>query len=439
MLNLQYLFKKVRDSFWFVPTVIIILSILAAIILLYVDKTFPFTPEGVLKIIFSESSDSGRNVLTVIAGSMVGIAGTVFSITIVVLQLASSQFGPRLLQNFMYKRLNQVVLGQYVGVFLYSIIVINAIRDNDNYAFIPNLSILFAIFLAIFNVFLLVIFIHSISMSIQPSKIINELRERIENDIQTMYPEQIEKDVIFKPKEEIHQSLTKIRDFKSESSGYIQYFDLDYLVSIAREREIIIKILHKPGCYVVKEQPIFELFKNNSSIEFSEKEELSLLKSYKLATQKSFFQDIEFGIHQIVEIASKALSPGVNNPYTAVICIDNLTSILCKLVLVKIPDATIKDENDIMRILVTKDSFEGYLEAAFNLIRQYGKTSPFIIIKLMETLSVILEADNSNSHTNALKEYADIVMETGKKSFTLQTDIDDLQRQYLLFKATINT
>ena len=142
MLNLKYLFRKVRDSFWFVPTLIIVMSILAAVILLYVDKTHPFTPEGVFKIVFSENSDSGRNVLTVIAGSMVGIAGTVFSITIVVLQLASSQFGPRLLQNFMYKRLNQVVLGQYVGGFLYSIIVINAIRDNDSYAFIPNLSIL---------------------------------------------------------------------------------------------------------------------------------------------------------------------------------------------------------------------------------------------------------------------------------------------------------
>jgi uncharacterized membrane protein len=437
MLNLIYLFKKARDSFWFVPTLIIVCSIVSAIVLLYIDRTFPFEPEGVLRLIFSENSDSGRNVLTVIAGSMVGIAGTVFSITIVVLQLASSQLGPRLLRNFMYKRLNQVVLGQYVGVFLYSIIVINAIKDNSEYAFIPNISILFAIFLAIFNVFLLVIFIHSISMSIQPSKIINELRVRIEKNIQDLYPEQVEKEVTLIPKDDINNQLESIKKFKATTSGYIQYFDLDALVNIARKREIIIKILHRPGSYIVKGQEVFELFKNNSEAEFSEEDSLSLEKSYKVATKKSFFQDVEFGIHQIAEIASKALSPSINNPYTAAICIDNLTSVLCKLVVAKIPDAAIKDDTDVLRLIVMQNSFEGYLDTAFNLIRQYGKTSPFIMIALMEALKTILDADRNNTHTETLSNYAAIVMETGKKSFQLQTDIDDLEHRYTLFKTTI--
>ena len=436
MLNLKYLFRKVRDSFWFVPTLIIVMSILAAVILLYVDKTHPFTPEGVFKIVFSENSDSGRNVLTVIAGSMVGIAGTVFSITIVVLQLASSQFGPRLLQNFMYKRLNQVVLGQYVGVFLYSIIVINAIRDNDSYAFIPNLSILFAILLSIFNVFLLVIFIHSISMSIQPGKIINELRERVENSIQDMYPQQIDEEVTLVAPENSSSHLTKIKNFPSESSGYIQYFDLDSLVEIAREHKIVIKVLFKPGSYVVTNQVIFEIFTRNQS-EILNEEELSLEDTFTVAPKKTFFQDIEFGMHQIVEIASKALSPSVNNPYTATNCIDNLTSILCKLTTAEIPDAAIKDEDDVICVIAINDSFEGYLNTAFDLIRQYGKSSPFIIIKVMEALTVVLEADRTKLYTKILENYAKLVMETGEKSFLLQADIDELQQRYTLFKTAV--
>ncbi|WP_430410476.1 DUF2254 domain-containing protein [Kordia sp.] len=437
MLNLKYLFKQVRDSFWFVPTLIIAMSVLGAVFLLYVDKTHPFTPEGIFKIIFSENSESGRNVLTVIAGSMVGIAGTVFSITIVVLQLASSQFGPRLLQNFMYKRLNQVVLGQYVGVFLYCIIVINAIRDNDSYAFIPNVSIIFAIFLAIFNVFLLVIFIHSISMSIQPSKIINELRDRIENNIQTIYPRHLKKDLPFsEAKDDATANLTKIKSVSCKHSGYIQYFDLDALVAIARDYEVVIKALHKPGGYVVSEQSIFEVFQQQSSEKKDLDSDFSLQEMFKIATKKTFFQDIEFGIHQIVEIASKALSPSVNNPYTAVVCIDNLTSILCKLAQSEIPDSTIKDDDEQIRVLLITDSFQGFLEAAFNLIRQYGKTSPFIIIKLMEALTVILKFDTSNSHTENLKEYAEIVMKTGKASFLLATDIADLEQRYTLFKTS---
>ncbi|EDP97277.1 DUF2254 domain-containing protein [Kordia algicida OT-1] len=438
MLNLEYLFRKVRDSFWFVPTLIIFMSILMAIFLLYMDKTYPFTPEGIFKIIFSENSESGRNVLTVIAGSMVGIAGTVFSITIVVLQLASSQFGPRLLQNFMYKRLNQVVLGQYVGVFLYCIIVINATRDNDSYAFIPNLSILFALLLAIFNVFLLVIFIHSISMSIQPSKIINELRIRIEGNIETMYPQQVEKDVILATEEKDYTSnLTRIKQIKVTSSGYVQYFDLDLLVKKAREHEVIIKVLLKPGKYVVKEQAVFDIFQQSNSENTQLDDDFSLKESFKIATKKTFFQDVEFGIHQIVEIASKALSPGVNNPYTAVICIDNLTSVLCKLVRIDMPDSAMKDDDDMTRVIVVNDSFEGFLEAAFNLIRQYGKTSPYIIIRLMEALTVILEFDTSQKHTKTLEEYAEIVMQTGKKSFLLETDMNDLRDRYTVFKTSI--
>jgi len=438
MLNLRYLFKKARDSFWFVPTLIIVMSILSAMFLLYIDKTHPFTPEGIFKIIFSENSDSGRTVLTVIAGSMVGIAGTVFSITIVVLQLASSQFGPRLLQNFMYKRLNQVVLGQYVGVFLYSIIVINAMRDNDDYAFIPNLSILFALILSVFNVFLLVIFIHSISMSIQPSKIINELRLRIEDTIQTLYPQQIDEDLSLFEHDHSTKKLKKIKNIFSEFSGYIQYFDLDSIIQIAQKHDIVIKIRHKPGAYIVKNQIVFEIFQQEKEKEqTSDLEELSLNTTYQLDKKKTFFQDVEFGIHQIVEIASKALSPSVNNPYTATNCIDNLTSILCKLTNVKIPDAAIKDEDEILRVITMKDSFEGYLNAAFNLIRQYGKSSPFIIIKLMEALIIISEADRSNAHTKILKNYAKLVMETGDKSFLLQADIDDLEQRYTTFKTGI--
>ncbi|WP_046756446.1 DUF2254 domain-containing protein [Kordia jejudonensis] len=438
MLNLKYLFKQVRDSFWFVPTLIIVMSILGAVCLLYVDKTYPFTPEGVFKIIFSENSDSGRNVLTVIAGSMVGIAGTVFSITIVVLQLASSQFGPRLLQNFMYKRLNQVVLGQYVGVFLYCIIVANAIRDNDGYAFIPNLSVIFAIFLAVFNVFLLVIFIHNISISIQPSKIINELRQRIERNIETMYPQHVEKDVVLSDlKDDATSNLTEIESISCEFSGYIQYFDLDMLVEIARKHEVIVKILHKPGNYIVCGQPIFAIFQQKSSNKETLDDSFSLIETFKIATKKTFFQDIEFGIHQIVEIASKALSPSINNPYTAVVCIDNLTSILCKLLQSDIPDATIKDEDGQIRVLLINDSFEGFLEAAFNLIRQYGKTSPFIIIKLMEAMTTIMKFDSSNLYTDVLKNYAAIVMKTGKTSFVLETDINDLEQRYTVFKTSL--
>ncbi|MCB9277412.1 MAG: DUF2254 domain-containing protein [Lewinellaceae bacterium] len=429
-LKIRYFFSRLQSSFWFVPGLILLSSIGLAVLFLYLDYNFPFRPGGILKIIFSEDPASGRTVLSIIAGAMAGIAGTVFSITLVVLQLASSQLGPRLLQNFMYKRINQVVLGQYIGLFLYSILVLNALEENGRGGFIPNFSILFAIVFAVFNVFLLVIYIHNISTSIQPSKIIYELRLEIEESITKLYPDTNENNPgTASPSDSI--GLPHVKTIFAHRSGYIQYYDLDALIRFAGKEEAAIKINEKPGAYIVKQQPVFEIFAGRN-IEIDAEAERRLQGNYQLFRKKSFFQDTEFAIQQIVEIASKALSPGINDPNTAINCIDNLTSALCLLVNAYIPDATVKDDNGRVLIMANNNSFEGYLKASFDQIRQFGASSPSVIIRMMESIITIFELDKTKKHRETLKNYAELVWETGEKVFTLSSDIEDLRRRYTI-------
>jgi len=148
MKKLLFFWSELKATFWFIPVLIILLSILLAIGFVYADDVTTFSQDGLGRFLFVNSVDSARSILTTISGAMIGVAGTVFSVTLVALTLASSQLGPRLIKNFMYVRLNQVVLGSYISTYLYCLIVLNAIRETGGDTFIPVLSILIAIIAA---------------------------------------------------------------------------------------------------------------------------------------------------------------------------------------------------------------------------------------------------------------------------------------------------
>jgi uncharacterized membrane protein len=144
MNKLQYLWEKINTSFWFIPVLMLMLASVSAVGLIYLDSQVAYSPEGVLKYLLPASADSASSILGIIAGAMIGVAGTVFSITLVVLTLASSQLGFRLVRNFMYDTLKQVVLGSYVSSFVYCLIVLNSIKETEEFNFVPSLSVLVA-------------------------------------------------------------------------------------------------------------------------------------------------------------------------------------------------------------------------------------------------------------------------------------------------------
>ena len=178
-------------TFWFVPVLIIVLAVIFSIGLVSLDHFISISQEGWIRFFLVNSTDSARSILSTISGAMIGVAGTVFSVTLVALTLASSQFGPRLIKNFMYVRLNQIVLGSYIATYLYCLLVLNAIKDGNGYTFIPSLSIFIAILAAIANIILLIIFIHQIAISIQADKVISDISDLISKQVETLFPEKM--------------------------------------------------------------------------------------------------------------------------------------------------------------------------------------------------------------------------------------------------------
>ena len=435
MKRLQYFWEQLNSSFWFIPLLLLMAAIGASFGFISLDKVVSYVPDGTFKLIFPESAESARSVLSIIAGAMIGVAGTVFSITLVALTLASSQFGSRLLRNFMYDRLNQVVLGAYVSLFIYSLIVLNAVSETEHFQFVPVFSIMAAILVAIVNIFLLIIFIHHIAISIQSDKVISNISESLTSSIATLFPEEMGEEIEKEEQIEVEALKEKWSAsslLMSSESGYLQSIDSDRLMALATEHDLFIILLYKPGDYLVKKLRVGEVFAHKKIPD----ELIKKLKgAFRVGKVRTPLQDAEFAIHQMVEIAARALSPGVNDPYTAIACIDNLASVMCHLTRVKFPSAYRYDENGELRIVADSLTFDGMLGASFNQIRQFSEGSPSVVIRLMEVLIIISKIAIKKDHQEAIGRHAKMVLNVAEQTFKEPLDLDDLKKRYNKLKV----
>ena len=434
--NLLYKLQQIKSSFWFLPLCITLGGVLTALFFLYLDYNIEFKDIDLLAMLFPENAESARNVLSVIAGAMIGIAGTVFSITLVVLTLAASQYGPRLLRNFMFVTLNQVVLGLYIATFLYALIILNAVEGTENYQFVPKLSVLFALILSFSGLIFLIIFIHRVSMSIQPSTIITDLRKELEENISRIYPKSAGQDALFFSAENIEgvkKSYQYHKSIKNNKSGYIEYVDIDKILALASKKNVFFEILCKPGMYQVYNEVIAHVYFNKIDAD----ESLDISKYFHIEQKKTVFQDTEFAIHQMVEVACKALSPGINDPYTAINCIDNLTSVMCSATKLDFPSSFRVNQEGELKLMTRSNDFEGFMNAAFNQIRQFGLASPSVVIKLMECYTTISKFAHTEEQHSAIKNHADRLLESAQSQFINKSDLEDLFERHTAYLETI--
>lgn len=429
MKNLLFKWSELKATFWFVPVVIIISSIFLSIGLVYIDGQVDFSNDGIMRFFFVTSADSARLILSTISGAMMGVAGTVFSITLVALTLASSQFGPRLIKNFMYVRLHQVVLGAYISTYLYCLLVLNAVKDDGDYTFVPSISILVAIVAAIANIILLIVFIHHIAISLQADKVISDISDFISKQVENLFPEKMGE---VKEKEENVDATAAISAYqnqiplKSPRSGYLQYVDTETLIKVVSRNDSLLELYHRPGGYLVEGEDLGLLYLNGI---WEKDEPGDIYNQFIIGKTKTAQQDLEFSISQMVEIASRALSSGINDPYTAIACIDNLTATMVYLAQAEFPSKYRFDEEETLRVIVDAVEFEGVLNAAFNQIRQFSGGSPAVIIRLMEALITISGFTSNEAHRKAVERQAEMVLNTGKQSIKEDNDLQDLTKR----------
>ena len=391
---------RIRHSLWFVPAVCTLLAAASALLLVWISDVTRLEATS-LPLLFSAGVDGARAMLQAIAGSIITVAGVVFSITIVALQLTSTQFSPRVLRNFLRDRSNQLVLGVFMGTFTYALLVLRSIRSEDETAaaFVPALAITGALVLTLVSLGMLIYFIHHISIRIQVTSIVasvaDDTLESIRNltarwqerEGRTWQPVRASVGATLPPSGALAPEGVPASEqlLPARESGYLQFVDIERFVDVAREAGGRLRLLIAPGAWVQDGAPC-------AAFDRPAGDDLDLLvhgleEGLGVGDERSSAEDVAFGIQQLVDVAIKALSPSVNDPTTAMSCIDRLVQVLFAAGSDPDPPRTFADADGAPRLEVPFPGFDELIDLAFDPVRHYGATTPAVAVHLARALS----------------------------------------------------
>ncbi|MDQ7783022.1 MAG: DUF2254 domain-containing protein [Desulfomonilaceae bacterium] len=398
--KLQHWWQETRSSFWFIPAVMVLDAVVLATVLITVDATVDLDVVERWPLFFGAGAAGARGLLTAVAGSMITVAGVVFSITLVALSLTSSQYTSRVVRNFMRDRINQMVLGMFVGIFAYCLVVLRTIRGGDEGGFVPSLAVLAGLILAFVGIAFLIYFIHHISMSIQASSIIAGAAQETIAAVDHLFPEVLGEDGDEDANGNLSTSLANQpwSAVPARKTGYIEYIDVNALLDVARENGTILRMERGIGEFVVEGAPLLSVVAPGG---LDDETAAELNAVYVISRQRVVDQDAAFGIRQIVDVAMKALSPGINDTTTAVICVDNLAAILVRLANRRIATSHRLDQGE-LRLIARGPSFESLLAEAFDQIRQNAAGNVAIMLRMLGALQTIASLTANPSRRRAV-------------------------------------
>lgn len=430
------LWDKLRSSFWFVPLAMSLAALVLTEVTLRIDQTHDNEWARKIGWIAAGSSEDARDTLSTIASSVATIAGVVFSITMVVLTLASAQFGPRVLRQFMRDGWTQSALGTFIGTFTYCILILRAMGPLQREGKVLDVSVSVSILLGLASLGVLVLFIHHVSENIQAANIVAKLNCETESVIAAN----------FDPSSNGHKDTTNDgpgflaeghADIPWEStSGYIQAISYEVLVRAAEKRDIEINVLRRPGQFLICGEPIAQVRPGERLSDGIAKE---ITSSIEVGAQRTQSQDVEFGIEQIVQVALRALSPSLNDPATANVCIDHLASTIGYIAQRQLMSGRIRDSHGRVRVFTSISTFAGFMDAAFNEIRQSGRSQVAVVMRLIENFGRIARIVRSEEHRRWIDEHIERVMEAARDQNFSERDRADIEDRYSKAKYAVRS
>lgn len=404
---------------WVVPLGLLVLMIGAGHGLLMLDERVDVGSVGMA----GASIEGARGMLQAVASSMVTVAGVVFSLTLLVLSQASSQYSPRVLRNFLRDRVTQSVLGIFLGVYAYCLVVLRGMGGDT--ADMPVLAILGGLAAALVSVVYLIYFFHHLAESLQLENILGEIEAETLPVVARLYPhgagvpddEDSERD---------EQPSTLTFTVAANRPGYIQDIELASLMKIAERLDAIIYIPRCVGEFVVQGKPLaFVAAESAPGTELIDKVD----DAFSLGLTRSIQQDAAFGIRQMVDVAMKALSPGVNDTTNAIMVLDRISVIMIELTARHFPHRR-RLLDDKLRLVVARPSFESLLGLSFDQIRHWGGQNPAVLGRLLEVLGDMLAVSPTNRRRALIQAYAQRVLAAAERGIDEDGDLAWIRGRY---------
>lgn len=433
MHRITSLWLVLQSSLWFLPSLMLCFAVLAAIGLIELQSIFDVEFSERWPRLFGAGAEGSRGMLSAIATSMITVAGVVFSITVVALSLAASQYSPRALRNFMSDRPTQAVLGAFVAIFAYCLIVLRTIRGSEEGAFVPSLAVLGGVVMAFVGVFLLVYFVHHVASSIQVSSILERIAAETKEAIGRLFPENLGSSAEAADRQ-AHGSMPEHwTDIAASATGYLVGVDADELLARAEERSLVVRIVPRVGEFVIEDLPVLRVAGGSAPDAQRCKE---LLACLSFGRQRTVHQDAPFGLQQIVDIALKALSPGTHDPSTAITCIHQLGGLMVCVATRRIP-GPYRSSNGVLRVIAEGPDFESMLALSFNAITDHAADHTEVYASLLAVLGRIAEATTSEARGRRVAAQLDLVMDSAKRAGLAPWRLEALNEQWSAVRARI--
>ncbi len=402
-------------------------AVLTGIVLTIVDVTIGTDWTEPFYYAFGVGAEGARGMLGAIAGSMMTVASLTFSLTITTLATASTQYTSRLVRNFMRDRINQFVLGYFVGLFAYCLVVMRTIRSGDDNQFVPAIAVLVGLVGALVSIIVLIYFIHHIAESIQAGTILKRVTNETLEAIDKLFPSQAAEPM----SDELPSHTNTLPAQPSENEravqldrfGYVRSIDTDTLMEIATERDTMIRLVVDVGQFVTPQSDVCTLVCD----EPLDDETCERLKaSFETGPARTIEQDAAFGIRQIVDIAMKALSPGVNDTTTGVMSIEHLGVIVERLADRDIPDR-VRGKDGNIRLLTGGRSFATLVAGSFDQIRQCASGNVAVLEAMFNALAHAGRQTDEADRRAVLAKHVGLVQEVVEESIKCVSDATPLQ------------
>jgi len=431
--RLAHQWAHLQASFWFVPGLMVLGSILLAGVALAVDAGL--TDATLPGWVYGGGADGARALLSTVAGSMVTVAGVGFSITIVALVLASTQFGPRLLSLFMRDVTSQATLGTFTGTFTYCIVVLRTIRGaEEGGGFVPQVAVTIAIGLTLVSVAALIYFFHHVAVSIQAPRLVATVAHDLDRAIDRLYagdggrtgPIPHADDV---PNPDADGVVA------ARSTGYVQVVDDAALLRRATRLDVCVRLIARPGLFVVSGNPLlFIRPRDRLDDDIAE----ALRATVIIGDVRTPEDDIEYSVRQLVEVALRALSPAINDPFTAMAAVDWLGAALARLAPKDFPSHYRYDEDGRLRVVADTSTFGGIAHTIFSRIRHYGGSSPVVMNRLLEAIAAFGPHIRDEADRSLVRGEADAVLRMGRELISSDADVHELENRHAAAIAALD-
>jgi uncharacterized membrane protein len=422
--------EELRTTFWVIPSVLIIVAALLFVVTFEVDVAAYHHRLTLPSWIRTGNGDAERQVLIAIAAAVITVVGVVFSITILALTLASQQFGPRMMRNFVRDVGNQVTLGLFVGTFVYAVLALGSISSlSPN--FVPYLSTSVAEALLLVDLGILIYFIHHIAKSIQLPEVIAGIADDLVQSIDAEFPDRVGGPVNVAKNQRSGKSVPELlklieergAEVPSMVSGYIQYVGYSQLIAIATRTDSVVRLEHRPGHFLVTGRPLAMVFPRGAAPEVAR----ALSKAHVTGPHRTLVQDPVFAIDQLAEIAIRALSAAVNDTFTALTCIDWLAAGLGRVSGRVLDEGVYRDGTGRVRLIEFDPSYARMVNRAFDKIRQSAGGNPAVLIRLIDSLGSIMFDTTSEEQRNVLRRQADMVLRLAEESVSEPNDLAEIR------------